>query len=62
MFLDREYSSEAFKTLLAVPHFSKIAARELKAETVIWRCSVKMGFLETSQNSYENTCSRVSFL
>ena len=27
-----------------------------------WRCSVKQMFLEISQNSYENTCVRVSFL
>ena len=31
-------------------------------ETVVRRCSVKKMFLETSQNSQENTCARVSFL
>ena len=30
-------------------------------EAVIQRCSVKKVFLETSQNSQENTCARVSF-
>ena len=32
------------------------------AETVVQTCSVKKLFLENSQNSHENTCSRVSFL
>ena len=31
-------------------------------ETVVWRCSVKNVFLKISQNSQENTCTRVSFL
>ena len=62
MFLDKEYSSEVFQTLLAVPHFNKVAAKELKAEAVTQRCSVKKGFLEVSQNSQENTCAMVSFL
>ena len=31
-------------------------------ETVTQRCSVKKVFLEISQNSQENTCSRSSFL
>ena len=31
-------------------------------EAVVQRCSVKKVFLETSQNSQENTCVRVSFL
>ena len=31
-------------------------------ETVAQRCSVKMVFLEISQNSQENICVRVSFL
>ena len=29
MFLDKEYLSEVFQTLLAVPHFSKIAVAEV---------------------------------
>ena len=29
MFLDKEYSSEVFQTLLAVPHFSKVAVAEV---------------------------------
>ena len=48
--------------MLAVPNFSKVAAKELKAEAVVRRCSVKKGFLEISQNSQENTYARVSFL
>ena len=32
------------------------------SEVLIRRCSVKMVFLEISQNSQENTCARVSFL
>ena len=34
----------------------------LLAEAVIRRYSVKKLFLEISQNSWENTCDRVSFL
>ena len=33
-----------------------------KTEAVVRRCSVTKVFLEISQNSQENTCSRVSFL
>ena len=32
------------------------------SEVVARRCSVKMVFLEISQNSHENTCTKVSFL
>ena len=32
-----------------------------KLEAVVPRCSVKMVFLDISQNSQENTCARVSF-
>ena len=32
------------------------------SEAVVQRCSVKKVFLETSQNSQENTCARISFL
>ena len=32
------------------------------SEAVLQRCSVKMVFLEISQNSQENTCAKVSFL
>ena len=62
MFLDKEYSSEVFQTLSAVPHCSKVVGKELKAETVARKCSVKKGFLEILQNSQENTCAGVSFL
>ena len=62
VFLDKEYSPEVSQALLAVPHFSKVAAKEIKAEAAIWRCSVKKEFLEISQNSLENTCAKVSFL
>ena len=34
----------------------------IQTEAVARRCSVKMVFLEISQNSQENTCARVSFL
>ena len=34
----------------------------LTSEAVVQRCSVKKLFLETSQNSQENTCARSSFL
>ena len=32
------------------------------AEAVVWKCSVKKVLLEISQNSQENTCTRVNFL
>ena len=59
MSLDKEYSPEVFKTLLALPHFSKV--EKLKAEAAVRMCSVKK-VLEISQNSQENTCAGVSFL
>ena len=34
----------------------------LRKKTVVQRCSVKNVFLEISQSSPENTCTRVSFL
>ena len=34
----------------------------LKTEAVLCRCSVEKVFLKISQNSQENTCTRVSFL
>ena len=33
-----------------------------QAVAVVQRCSVKMVFIEISQNSQENTCDRVPFL
>ena len=36
--------------------------KECSSEAVARRCSVKKVFLEMSQNSQENSCSRVSFL
>ena len=62
VFLDKEYSPEVYQALLAVSHFSKVAVKEIKAEAVVWKCSVKKEFLEISQNSLENTYARVSFL
>ena len=47
--------------MLTVPHFSKVEAKELKAEAVIRRCSAKNVFLEISQNSQENTCASLFF-
>ena len=47
VFLDNEYSSELFKTLLAVPHFCNIARKSHeKPEAVVQRCSVKKVLLE----------------
>ena len=34
----------------------------ITTEAVVQRCSLKKMFLEISQNSQENTCTRVSFL
>ena len=97
VFLDNEYSSEVFQTLLAVPHFCNVARKsqnqssrdvlqkmcfwkfhkpkvfpcefweifknnffhktppvavseKLKAEAVVWKCSVKKVFFETLLN------------
>ena len=36
--------------------------KNLASEAVVQRCSVKKVFLEISQNTQENTCTRVSFL
>ena len=38
------------------------ALESLSKEAAVQRCSVKTVFLESSQNSQENTCARVSFL
>ena len=38
------------------------ASEKVKAEAVVWRCSVKKVLLEMLLNSQENTCARVSFL
>ena len=35
---------------------------ERNAEPVAQKCSVKKVFLKSSQNSWKNTCARVSFL
>ena len=35
---------------------------QIKPEAVIQRCSINKVFLEISQNSHENICSKVSFL
>ena len=59
VFLDKEYLSEVFQTLLAVPHFSKVAGKKV---AVAQRSSVKKLLLKISQNPQENTCTRGSFL
>ena len=58
MFLDKAYSYVVFQTLPAAPHFRKVAGKKLKIEAVVRSCSAKKVFLETSQNSLENTCAR----
>ena len=60
VFLDKGVHLSVFLTLFAVSHFSKVAGKKLKTETVVRSCSVKKVFLETSQNSEENTCTRDS--
>ena len=40
----------------------KIINKILLSEAAVQSCSVKKVFLESSQNSWENTCARVSFL
>ena len=42
--------------------FPLLTNLQVNAETVARRCSVKKVFLEISQNSQENTSTRVSFL
>ena len=53
-----KFSKNTFfhRTLLVAP------SEKLKAGVVIRKCSVKKVFLQISQNSQENTCTRVSFL
>ena len=46
------------RTVKKCKNNSKLASRE----AVVQRCSVKKVFLEISQNSQENTCTRVSFI
>ena len=53
----RNFQEQLFlRTLLVDP------SEKLIAEAVFRRCSVKKVFLKISQNSQENTCTRVSFL
>ena len=40
----------------------EISGHVQNTEAVVQRCSVKKVFLEVSQNSQENICTRVSFL
>ena len=47
MFLAKEYSSEFFQKLLAVPHFSNVTQKS--PEAVVQRCSVKNVFLKISK-------------
>ena len=42
--------------------FKMLEASNEKFGSSHWRCSVKMVFLDSSQNSQEYTCARVSFL
>ena len=53
---------EIFKNTLFHRTPSVAASENLKAEAVVRGCSVIKVFLEISQNSQQNTCSRVSFL
>ena len=47
---------------LPVSKNAEAAVRKCSSEAVTQRCFVKKLFLEISQNSQENTCSRVSLL
>ena len=47
---------------LKAPILRKICEWLLLTKAVAQRCSVKKAFFEISQNSWENTCARVSFL
>ena len=51
-----------FKVCLSIFLHYTWKVNGLKTEAVSWRCSIKEVFLETSQNSQESTCARVSFL
>ena len=54
-----------FGTIFSGPHRKTETLKSVplkKSEAVVRRCSVKKVFLEISQNSQENTCTRVSFL
>ena len=54
--------SEIFKNTFFNRAPTVTASEKIKAEAVVQICSVKNVFLESSQNSQENTCTRVSFL
>ena len=52
--------SSGWKSLMRKVLCSEIFCLLVMTEAVAQRCSVKMVFLDTSQNSYENTCAKVS--
>ena len=60
-FLRTPFLIEHFWWLL--PNWSfELVINSIITEAVVRRCCVKKVFLETSQNSQEDTCARVSFL
>ena len=54
-------SSKAVPEVLDMKYRSEFKHGFTNPETVARRCSVKKVFLKISQNSQENTCTRVSF-
>ena len=53
---------EIFRNICLEEHLWAAASRVFLLEAVVQRCSVKKVFLKISQDSQENTCSRVCFL
>ena len=55
-------NSKDFYFFYIIDCYFSVILMVLFSEAVAQKCSVKMVFLENSQNSQENTCARVSFL
>ena len=53
---------EFLKTIYPFLVVSILPYGNFSKQAVAQKCSLKKVFLETSQNSQENTCARVSFL
>ena len=65
-FTNRRCFPVSFVKFSRTPFFHRTppvaASEKVKAEAVVWRCSVKKMFLEISLNTQENICARVSIL
>ena len=60
IFLSRHFMKSSFRVISWNVKYFYFSIQH--SEAVVQMCSVKKVFLEISQNSHENTCTRVSFL